>query len=172
VANQSSSNAFDLLGLPAKFDLEPQLIEQAYFDKSKELHPDRFATAPAAERVVALSRSRALNDAYQTLKKPVSRAEYLLERAGITIGDNERLDADHLMRVLELREELAEATAVKDLAKIEELRGAMVKRRDRVLAEIERAFAAGVLDDAKRAVIAMRYIARYLEACDVALDGD
>jgi molecular chaperone HscB len=172
VANQSSSNAFDLLGLPTKFDLEPQLIERAYFEKSKELHPDRFATAPAAERVAALSRSRALNDAYQTLKKPVSRAEYLLERAGITIGDNERLDPDQLMRVLELREELAEATAAKDLAKVEVLHGAMVKRRDQALAEIERAFAAGALEDAKRALITMRYIARYLEACDTALDGD
>jgi molecular chaperone HscB len=172
VANQSSSNAFDLLGLPAKFDLEPQLIEQAYFEKSKELHPDRFASAPAAERVAVLSRSRALNDAYQTLKKPVSRAEYLLERAGITIGDNERLDPEHLMRVLELREELAEATAAKDVAKVTALHAAMVARRDQALSEIELAFAAGALDDAKRALIAMRYISRYLEACDAALDED
>ena len=172
MANQSSSNAFDLLGLPAKFDLEPQLIEQAYFERSKELHPDRFATAPAADRVTALSRSRALNDAYQTLKKPVSRAEYLLERAGISIGDNERLDPEHLMRVLEMREELSEAIAAKDLAKVEELRAAMVKRRDQALAEIEHAFADGALDDVKRSLIAMRYIARYLEACDTALDQD
>ena len=62
---------FGLLGLPAQFDLDPPVIESAFFDRSKELHPDRFASAPASERVAALSRSRALNDAYQTLKKPV-----------------------------------------------------------------------------------------------------
>src|SRR2546421_11861450 len=114
VARASSSDAFELLGLPAQFDLDPPVIERAFFERSKELHPDRFATAPAAQRVAALSRSRALNDAYQTLKKPISRAEYLLSRAGITIGDNERLDSTFLMRVLELREELAEAKVAKD----------------------------------------------------------
>ena len=63
----SSNDAFGLLGLPAQFDLDPSVIERAFFDRSKELHPDRFANAPAAERVAALSRSRALNDAYQQI---------------------------------------------------------------------------------------------------------
>ena len=119
----SSNDAFGLLGLPAQFDLDPQVIERAFFDKTKELHPDRFANAPAAERVAALSRSRALNDAYQTLKKPVPRAEYLLARAGVTIGDNERLDPEFLMQILELREELAEARVAKRTAQIEKLCG-------------------------------------------------
>src|SRR5580692_2686750 len=100
-------DAFDLLGLPERFDLDAAAIESAFFAKSRELHPDRFVSAPADERVVALSRSRALNDAYQTVKKPVARAEYLLARAGVTIGDNERLDPSFLMEILELREELA-----------------------------------------------------------------
>jgi molecular chaperone HscB len=172
VASPSSSDAFELLGLPATFDLEPAVIEQAFFDRTKELHPDRFATAPAAERVAALSRSRALNDAYQTLKKPVSRAEYLLSRAGITVGDNERLEPEFLMRVLELREELAEAKAAKDTAAIERLQRAMAARRDQALVEIGESFAAGALDDVKRVVIVMRYIARYLEECDAALEMD
>src|SRR5580698_7096175 len=109
VERASSSDAFGLLGLPARFDLDPAVIEAAFFERSRELHPDKHATAPAAERVAILSRSRALNDAYQTLKKPISRAEYLLEREGLTIGDNERIDPAIVMRVLEAREELAEA---------------------------------------------------------------
>jgi molecular chaperone HscB len=76
VARASSSDAFGLLGLPAQYDLDPQVIEAAFFERSKAVHADRFATAPAAERVAALSQSRALNDAYQVLKKPVSRAEF------------------------------------------------------------------------------------------------
>jgi molecular chaperone HscB len=172
VASPSSSDAFELLGLPATFDLEPAVIEKAFFDRSKELHADRFATAPAAERVAALSRSRALNDAYQVIKKPVSRAEYLLSRAGISIGDNERLEPEFLMRVLELREELAEAKAAKDMAAIQRLHDAMVARRDQAMTEIAAAFAAGALDEVKRVVIVMRYIARYLEESDAALEQD
>src|SRR5215813_14151595 len=129
----SSNDAFGLLGLPAQLDLDPQAIERAFFDRSKELHPDRFASAPAAERVAALSRSRALNDAYQTVKKPVPRAEYLLARAGVSIGDNEQLDPAFLMEILELREELAEARAAGDVALVEKLQRAMQARRAEAL---------------------------------------
>jgi molecular chaperone HscB len=172
VESQSSSNFFELLGLPARFDLDPSLIERAFFDRTKELHPDRFASAPAAERVAALSRSRALNDAYQTLKKPVGRAEYLLERAGVTIGDNERLEPEMIMQVLELREELGEARSGKDLAAVERLQGQMKQRREQALNELGELFAANDTMGAKRVLIALRYIDRYLEECDVALDEE
>jgi len=172
VERASSSDAFALLGLPAQFDLDPKVIESAYFERSKELHPDRFATAPAAERVVALSRSRALNDAYQTVKRPVARAEYLLARAGITIGDNERLDGAFLMRVLELREELAEAKQAKDRARLEALHGAMAKRREQALTELGGYFGNGELAEVKRVLMSLRYVDRYLEECDAALDED
>ena len=172
VESPSSSNFFELLGLPARFDLDPSQIERAFFDRSKELHADRFASAPAAERVAALSRSRALNDAYQTLKKPVGRAEYLLQRAGVTIGDNERLDPEMIMRVLELREELAQARAAKDLATVERLQVQMKQRRDRALHELGELFAADDTVGAKRVLIALRYIDRYLEECDAALDEE
>ncbi len=165
-------DAFDLLGLPARFDLDGDVIERAFYERSKELHPDRFASAPAAERVVALSRSRALNDAYQTLKKPVGRAEYLLERAGVSIGENERLDPVTIMAVLEMREELAEARAAKAIAKIEALQTDMKQRRARDLTELDRLFAQQDLDGIKRVLIGLRYVDRYLEECDAALDQD
>jgi molecular chaperone HscB len=158
--------------LPAQFDLDPQVIERAFFDKSKELHPDRFASAPAAERVVALSRSRALNDAYQTLKKPVPRAEYLLACAGVTIGDNERLDPAFLMDILELREELAEARVAKRASDIETLCGQMKTRRKAAIDALAPLFANNELAAIKEQLILLRYIDRYLEECDAALDED
>jgi molecular chaperone HscB len=172
VESPSSSNFFELLGLPARFDLDPSLIERAFFDRSKELHPDRFASAPAAERVAALSRSRALNDAYQTLKKPVGRAEYLLERAGVTIGDNERLDPVQIMEVMEAREELAEARRAKDTAKLEQLQTAMRTKRAAALDRLDALFASNDMAAVKGVLISLRYIDRYLEECDAALDEE
>lgn len=171
-SSSKQPDAFDLLGLPARFDLDGDVIERAFYERSKELHPDRFASAPAAERVVALSRSRALNDAYQTLKKPVGRAEYLLERAGFSIGENERLDPVTFMAVLEMREELAEARAAKATVKIEALQADMQQRRVRDLTELDRLFAQQDLDGIKRVLIGLRYVDRYLEECDTALDAD
>jgi molecular chaperone HscB len=172
VESPSSSNFFELLGLPARFDLDPSLIERAFFDRSKELHPDRFASAPAAERVVALSRSRALNDAYQTLKKPVGRAEYLLERAGVTIGDNERLDPVQIMEVMEAREELSEARRAKNTGKLEQLQAAMRTKRAAALDRLDALFASNDMAAVKGVLISLRYIDRYLEECDAALDEE
>ena len=168
----SSNDAFGLLGLPAQFDLDPAVIERAFFDRSKELHPDRFASAPAAERVAALSKSRALNDAYQTLKKPVPRAEYLLARAGVAIGDNERLDPTFLMEILELREELAEARVAKRTSEIEKLCGVMKARRKATVDSLTPLFAKNDLPAIKEQLIVLRYLDRYLEECDAALDED
>ena len=165
-------DAFELLGLPARYDLPADDIERAYFERSKELHPDRFATAPAAERVAALSRARALNDAYQILKKPAARAEYLLARAGVTIGDNERVEPALLMEILELREELSEARAAGKTPEVERLQAAMAQRRKDTLAALPGLFAASDLAALKQRLILLRYVDRYLAECDAALDPD
>lgn len=168
-----SADAFGLLGLPAQFDLDPKVIEQHFFERSKELHPDRFAKAPAGERVAALSKSRALNDAYLTLKKPVPRAEYLLERAGVTIGENERIaDAAFLMEILEMREGLAEARVAKRTSEIETLCGDMKARRKGVVASLSLLFDKNDLPAIKDQLIVLRYLDRYLEECDAALDDE
>ena len=174
MANQSSSSedAFALLGLAPAFDVDLAALERAFFERSKALHPDRVAGAPAAERVAALSRSRALNDAYQLIKKPIARAEYLLERAGVTIGDNERLDPAFLMEILELREELAEARVAGNVPLVERLQRAMQQRRDEALAALPALFAARDHGQVKSRLIVLRYINRYLEECDAALDED
>ncbi|HRC57826.1 MAG TPA: Fe-S protein assembly co-chaperone HscB, partial [Kofleriaceae bacterium] len=105
----STPDAFAVFDLAPAYDLDLAALEARFFAMSRELHPDRFVTAPAAQRVAALSRARAMNDAYQVLRKPVARAEHLLRLRGVTIGGNERIDPAFLQDILELREELAEA---------------------------------------------------------------
>jgi len=177
VAGQAP-DAFALLGLVPEFDIDADRLERAFFEKSKESHPDRFANAPANERVIALSRARALNDAYQLLKKPASRAEYLLAREGITIGDNERIDPILVMDVLEEREVLAEARRAGNLAEVARLQTAMKARRTATLDQIATLFVAPEperhirLLAIKMHLILLRYIERYLEECDSALDDE
>ena len=166
------ADLFALVGLAPRFDVDLAELERAFFEKSKELHPDRFASAPAHERVVALTKARALNDAYQTLKKPVPRAEYLLARAGHTIGDNERLDPGFLMEILELREELAEARHAGKTDVVAAKQGEMVARKKSVLAELPAMFAASDWAQIKHRLIVLRYLDRYLDECDAALDED
>ena len=173
MASPSTSNEpFSLLGIAPSYEIDLSALEKAFFERSKELHPDRYANAPAAERVVALSKARALNDAYQILRKPVPRAEYLLSRAGVKIGDNERLDPTFLMEILELREALAEARHAGKLADVERMQGEMAARRNATLALLPALFTANDLAGIKTQLIVLRYLDRYLEECDAALGED
>lgn len=172
--SSDSPDAFGLLGLVPRFDIEAAELERAFFDKSKALHPDRFATAPAAERVAALGRSRAVNDAYQLLRREASRAEYLLAREGVVIGDNERIDPVLVMDLLEEREVLAEARQAGNTDELTRLENAMLERRRAALAAVRAGFAVEPHDLAaiKQQLILLRYIERYIEECEHALGED
>jgi molecular chaperone HscB len=69
---------FGFLGLARKLKIDAADLEQRYRALSRQCHPDYFYNAPAAERRASLERSSYLNDAYRTLKNPVTRIEYLL----------------------------------------------------------------------------------------------
>ena len=70
---------FGFLGLARKLKIDAADLEQRYRALSRHCHPDYFYNASAAERRASLERSSYLNDAYRTLKNPMSRIEYLLK---------------------------------------------------------------------------------------------
>ena len=55
---------------------------RAYRDIQGQVHPDRFAHAGEAERRLSMQWATHANEAYQTLKNPLERAQYLLQLAG------------------------------------------------------------------------------------------
>ena len=79
---------FSFLGLPRKLNIDAADLEQRYRALSRQFHPDYFYNATAAERRASLGRSSYLNDAYRTLKSPVSRIEYLLKLEGVMGADS------------------------------------------------------------------------------------
>ena len=103
-------NLFEILGLEAGFDVNLKALEQAYFTAQRACHPDRFVGKGEAERVAAISRSQLVNDAYDTLKNPLTRAQHLLELNGIAaLSDDTVVPPDVLMEMMELRERIMDA---------------------------------------------------------------
>jgi molecular chaperone HscB len=112
---------FARLGLPAALDLEPAALDRVYFALQRQWHPDRFVGRPPEERAKASSEAAALNDAYRTLKDPLSRAFYFANLKGIEMpADGKTIDdPDLLMEAMEAREALHDeetAQAVEALA--------------------------------------------------------
>lgn len=112
-------NFFTLLGLPESCSVDEALLDRNYRALQAQWHPDRFAAAPQAERLQAVQQASLINDAYNTLKSPLRRAEYLLQLNGVDPhkGDNQTLqDGAFLMAQLEQREELEEMLERRDEA--------------------------------------------------------
>src|SRR5438477_13003542 len=78
---------FSVFHLPRKLNLDASALERDFYRLSRELHPDRFARASKAEQEAALERSSQLNDAYRTLKDPITRTQYLLELEGVKLEE-------------------------------------------------------------------------------------
>jgi molecular chaperone HscB len=155
---------FSILGVEERFDLDAEALERRFRERSREMHPDRFAKAPASERVKALEASTALNDAYRVLKNPTARAEHLLALRGVTIDDRDVVPQDFLLEILELREALAEAKGANDSAAVARLEADMRARHEASLRRVGELFAAGGdLGEAKRELVNLRYFQRFLD---------
>ena len=105
------ANHFFRLGLERSFDVDVEGLEQHYFDMQRQLHPDRFATRSAQEKSLSQQQATAINDAYETLKEPLKRADYLVDLLGVDeVPEDCNLVNDQalLMETIELREALEE----------------------------------------------------------------
>jgi molecular chaperone HscB len=71
---------YDALGLAPKLSLDPGDLKKRFYERSREWHPDRFARRSPDEQKKALDMTALLNDAFRTLRDPVSRVEYFLEQ--------------------------------------------------------------------------------------------
>ena len=109
---------FGLLGLNPQFDLDLPALEQAYFKAQRQYHPDRFVSKSAPERQQALQQSMDINQAYDTLKNPLTRAQYCLHLHGITVGtekDSVKPSQATLIEAMELREEPPQKAALEQM---------------------------------------------------------
>lgn len=171
-----SRNHFDLFGLPARFRLDGAALDAAYRRLQSEVHPDRHAQGSDADRRLALQASARVNEAYRTLREPVTRAEYLLSLHGADPRDetDTQLPLDFLERQLERREQAAEAAAVRDTrtlnAVLAEVRGEARDLEDALRACLDER---GAYADARTPVRELRFLHKVTEdlaALDAALD--
>ncbi|MEM7154366.1 MAG: Fe-S protein assembly co-chaperone HscB [Myxococcota bacterium] len=165
---------FARLGLPRRFGIDRDALEDGYLERAQRVHPDRFAGAPAGERRAAMEQSAALNEGYRTLRDPVLRAEYLCRLEGIDVDSSDpdkgapQMGQAFLIEMIERREAVAEAEA-SGAAALDELRG-------NIDDELEETFDAAVdaleqpdIDAAARGLVKRRYLQRLLDEIDQAI---
>ena len=139
---------FAFLDLPRKLTIAAPELERRFRELSRRFHPDYYYNAPPAERLASLERSAYLNDAYRTLRNPVSRIEHLLAIEGFPSVRSEepagsgqarnKVPASLLEEVFALNEELDEIRELRESgadrqklsARLESARRPIERKRD------------------------------------------
>ena len=166
-------NHFELFQLPQKFAVDAAALDAAYRDVQARVHPDKYVNASDAEKRVAMQWATRANEAYQTLKNPQKRAQYLCELNGVDlqIESNTAMPMAFLMQQMEWREELAEARAGKDADALDSLDQQLRRARKSRLAEIEQQLDAADFHAAAQGVRALMFLEKFGEEVRFAFDA-
>ena len=166
-------NHFDLFQLPATFALDMGALDAAYRDVQGRVHPDRFINATDAEKRVAMQWATRANEAYQTLRNPQKRAQYLCELNGVDLNteSNTAMPMDFLMQQMEWREALGEARAAKDSDALDALDEQVKQERKARLAQVGTQLDAGDFEHAAQGVRALMFLDKFSEEVHYAFEA-
>ena len=133
-------NYFKLFGIDPFYGIDTTRLDRTYREIQTQVHPDRYAHLPDAEQRVSMQWATRVNEAYRTLKHPLSRAQYLLQLKGIDTlhASNTAMPAEFLMEQMEWREAVAEAKAAEDASELERLHHRLRAEADTLYGEIEK----------------------------------
>lgn len=162
-------NFFELLDLPENFDVDLAALEKAYFEAQRKYHPDRLVKADEAARMKAIQQSMQVNDAYDTLKNPLARAEYLLMLKGVVSFDEDSTVQNPalLMEMMELREQMQDAAS--DGRALLQLIGDAKKSASACVQEIGQAFINEDYQAAQAGHLRLQYLHKALEEAHILL---
>ena len=168
-------NYFDLLSLPATFEVDSALLESNYRSLLATVHPDRFVADSPEQRRLAMQAATLVNEAWRCLRDPVERAGYLCRLAGHPVDTNARsaASAEFLAEQMAWRETLEEACSNSDLPAIAELSATVAAAREAMLEQLR--LLIDVEPDHQRAagfVAQLMYVDRLADQLEDALDPD
>ncbi|KAL4521084.1 hypothetical protein Ndes2437A_g05027 [Nannochloris sp. 'desiccata'] len=157
------SDYFALLQYPAPtFIISPKDLESRYKNLQVKLHPDRFAVMSPEEQEHSADQAAAVNQAYDVLRQPLRRAQYILTLAGLGACETSTsTDPELLEAAMEAREEVDAAETHEELKKI--LKKVEAQEWEKI-EELAEAFSKGDLHKAGEGTVFLRYLMRIKEA--------
>ncbi|XP_019443103.1 PREDICTED: iron-sulfur cluster co-chaperone protein HscB, mitochondrial-like [Lupinus angustifolius] len=156
-----SIDYFQIFGLEKKYDIEDKNLEGKYKDWQKKLHPDLVHSKSQKERDFAAEQSARVIDAYRTLRTPLSRGIYMLKLDGVEVDEEKTIsDPDLLAEIMEIREEVEEATNSETLNYILSQMQEKMKNWSTTFAD---AFQSQNFEEAKTSIQRMTYYSRVME---------
>jgi molecular chaperone HscB len=156
-------NYFEIFNAPVAYEIDLNRISGLYRELQKSVHPDRFAHASDQEKRLAMQQTSLINQAFQTLKDPILRAQYLLQLQGMEIHaeTDTTMDGEFLMEQMEIREAIAEVRDKADpLAELDKLAAILKNKFEKLSAAFTEQHASQSLKAARETVRKMQFVVK------------
>ena len=168
-------NFFALFEQPVQFDVVQDSLDQRLRLLQKRYHPDNVAkdvanTAKAQQQ--SEQASALINQGYQTLSAPDSRASYLLDMAGQAQNlEHSIADLDFLEDAMEMRMDLDDAIGDKDIATLKQLYPQITERLTKQSASFKGAYESQDWQTAIDATQKLKFLVKLNADVVTAIDG-
>ncbi len=165
----ATPNWYEVLDLTTAFALDEAELKARYDAAQRDVLAAQKEAQSEPERAAAIERLLAIDDAYEGLKDPVTRAEHLLELQGINAeqGMQEVFGATEALvtEMQELQEHLSACHSEADAARaVQDIRCAMTEAGDQLADH----FAEGDYQHAAQQTERLRYLGKALEEAMIA----
>jgi molecular chaperone HscB len=170
---EEGGTLFELFGIAHEFDIDVQDLELRYKKLMTQLHPDRFMQKGNAEQHHSAVQSSAVNDGFNILKHPHSRAVYMLKLLGVDFDQSQSdfggSNMQFMVEVMEASDEIEAAGS--DQQKLQEIwKSFYLPHLSQICAAASAAFAQGDLTAAAGATAKLQYLKRVGDLLGSAID--
>lgn len=165
-------NFFALFEQPVQFDLSQQALDQRLRLLQKRYHPDNIAKSNTSDHLQQSGQASAvINQAYQTLSHPDSRAAYLLDMAGqAQTLEHSIADLEFLDDAMQLRIDLETAIEDKERSSLQQLHPQITSRLEEQSTRFKEAYQQEQWQTAIDATQKLKFLVKLNADITIALD--
>jgi len=97
------------MGLSPRLNLDSSELQRTLYELSRSYHPDFYQTRTQGEKTISENATATINTAFETLRDPIKRIEYLLTLEGLPIEQgNSKPPMDLFEEILGIQEAIGE----------------------------------------------------------------
>jgi molecular chaperone HscB len=134
-------DAFDVLGLEPRFDIDDTELDRVVRQLLAELHPNRSRNAESqSDDGVLFAKQGEINQAYSQLRDPATRAELLMVRRNASLASQQ--SPLLLSRIFQQREAIEQALTRRDSVALSDCVGAARARQVELVSVLAEYFSA------------------------------
>jgi len=156
-----SQNYFEIFSLDISTNPDLNKLNENNRELQRLVHPDKFANGDESEKRQAMQKTSLINQAFNTLKDPVQRLQYMLSLKGVDMNaeTDTTMDGGFLMDQMELREKISDVRSQSDpLDELDSIAKELKKTSADLIVEFDKNFQTDVLDKSREVVRKLQFI--------------